>query len=150
MSILRYKQAIRALEKLAKSDVPKILPEAGEVAAITGVPTDALGQRVITIFSPARNPMQSGRGNTEWQGAFQRTWKLQLEPTQKWQNPYMGWTGTNDALEHVLRGPGMSFDTKDEAVSFCELRGWAYRVEEPPPVNDARPKRFLGYGDNFR
>lgn len=149
MSIVKLKEARRLLDQIMKREVGKAMAKPGEMAAVTGHPLSAFGNRVVTIYTPSRNPMQSGRANTNWQGAERGGWRLHLEPSTKWTNPLIGWTSTSDALEHVLRGPGMFFQSKDEAVQFCMVRGWPYRVEEPPPVSEERPKRYNSYGDNF-
>lgn len=149
MSIVKLKEARRIFDQLAKRQVPSVIPKPGELSAANGAPLSAFGDRVVTIYTPSRNPMQSGRANTDWKGAERGAWRLFLEPSTKWTNPLIGWTSTSDALEHVLRGPGMFFGSQDEAVKFCTLRGWPYRVEDPPPVNEERPKRYHSYGDNF-
>lgn len=149
MSIVKLKEARRLLEQLAKRQAPSVVPKPGELAAATGAPNTAFGDRVVTIYTPSRNPMQSGRAHTDWKGAEHGPWRLFLEPSTKWTNLLIGWTSTSDALEHVLRNTGMYFASKEEAVQFCTLRGWPYRVEEPPLVREDRPQRYHSYGDNF-
>lgn len=35
-------------------------------------------------------------------------------------------------------------------MAFCHRQGWAYDVAGEKAIGKQRPKRFLGYGDNFR
>jgi hypothetical protein len=87
------------------------------------------------IYKPARTAMQSGQANT-------KEWMLDYEPEQAPTiEPLMGWTSSTDMKQEVH----MSFDTKEEAVAFCERNGIPYQVfETKPPV---RPR--ISYSDNF-
>jgi hypothetical protein len=87
------------------------------------------------IYKPARTAMQSGTAKT-------KEWVLDYEPEQRRAiEPLMGWTSSGD-MKQQLRLP---FDTKDEAVAYCERNGIAYEVFESPP-----PKRLrIAYSDNF-
>ncbi|WP_374547767.1 NADH dehydrogenase ubiquinone Fe-S protein 4, partial [Rhodoblastus sp.] len=40
----------------------------------------------------------------------------------------------------------LTFDTREEAVAYCERNGIAYRVEEPQELK----RRIVSYSDNFR
>ena len=87
------------------------------------------------IYKPARTAMQSGTGNT-------REWVLDYEPEQpRAVEPLMGWTSSGD-MKQQLR---LLFDTKEEAVAYCERNGIAYEVFESPPVLRQR----ISYSDNF-
>jgi hypothetical protein len=87
------------------------------------------------IYKPARTAMQSGTGNAE-------EWVLDYEPEQPQEvEPLMGWTSSGD-MKQQLR---LYFDTKDEAVAYCERNAIAYEVFESTP-----PKRQrISYSDNF-
>ena len=67
----------------------------------------------------------------------------------RWENPLIGWTSTADPMDSVARAT-MNFYTQEEAEAFCLKHGWAFEVQAPKEQTEARPKRFLGYGDNFR
>ena len=44
------------------------------------------------------------------------------------------------------------FDSKEAAVAHAEKAGWEYEVVEHAPAVrgvEGRPKRFIGYGDNY-
>ena len=72
------------------------------------------------IYKPARTAMQSGHANT-------KEWVLNYEPEQApTVEPLMGWTSSGDMKQEVL----LSFDTKDEAIAYCEREGIAYQVFE--------------------
>jgi hypothetical protein len=87
------------------------------------------------IYKPARTAMQSGNANT-------KEWALDYEPEQpRTVEPLMGWTSSADMKQEVH----LSFDTKEEAIAYCERHGIACQVfESKPPV---RPR--ISYSDNF-
>jgi hypothetical protein len=87
------------------------------------------------IFKPAKNAMQSGTAKT-------REWQLDYEPEQpRAVEPLMGWTSSGDMKQQLT----LQFDTKDDAVAYCEREGIPYQVFEPKePV-----RRQAAYADNF-
>jgi hypothetical protein len=52
-------------------------------------------------------------------------------------------------MESVARST-LAFFSREEAEDFCQKHGWAYEVLPPKLQAEARPKRFIGYGDNYR
>jgi hypothetical protein len=87
------------------------------------------------IYKPARTAMQSGTGNT-------KEWVLDYEPEQPpVVEPLMGWTSSSD-MKQELR---LRFDTKEEAIAYCEREGIAYEVFDSTPSQ--RPR--ISYSDNF-
>jgi hypothetical protein len=86
------------------------------------------------IFKPAKNAMQSGRAQT-------KEWQLDYEPEPKAIEPLMGWTSSMDTQQQVT----LHFNTKEEAVSYCERKGIAYQVIEPKDS----VRRPAAYADNF-
>ena len=44
--------------------------------------------------------------------------------------PLMGWTSSGDMRQQVR----LRFETKEEAVAYCERHGIAYQVAEPKPA----------------
>jgi NADH dehydrogenase ubiquinone Fe-S protein 4 len=87
------------------------------------------------IYKPARTAMQSGQANT-------KEWALDYEPEQApTVEPLMGWTSSADMKQEVR----LSFDTKEEAIAYCERHGIAYQVFETKPLS--RPR--ISYSDNF-
>lgn len=87
------------------------------------------------IYKPARTAMQSGTAKT-------KEWVLDYEPEQpRAIEPLMGWTSSGD-MKQQLR---LSFDTKEEAVAYCERNGIAYELFESVPHR--RPQ--MSYSDNF-
>ncbi|MDC7785253.1 ETC complex I subunit [Rhodoplanes sp. TEM] len=90
---------------------------------------------IARIYKPARNAMQSGTAKT-------RHWVLDYEPDEpRHVEPLMGWTSSGDTRQQVR----MQFDTKEEAIAFCEQHGIAYQVLEPK----APSRRTIAYADNF-
>jgi hypothetical protein len=87
------------------------------------------------IFKPARTAMQSGNANT-------KDWVLEFEPEEpRTVEPLMGWTSSGDMRQQVK----LSFETKDEAIAYCERHGIAYQLFEPKPMQ----RRIASYSDNF-
>ncbi|MGC1778985.1 MAG: ETC complex I subunit [Xanthobacteraceae bacterium] len=87
------------------------------------------------IYKPARTAMQSGTAKT-------KEWVLDYEPEQpRAIEPLMGWTSSGDMKQQVR----LHFDTKDEAVAYCERNSIAYEVFES--VLHKRPR--ISYSDNF-
>ena len=87
------------------------------------------------IYKPARNAMQSGLGKA-------KDWLLTYEPEQPRSiDPLMGWTSSGD-MKQQLR---LQFDSKEDAVAYCERHGIAYEVFDSTPPE--RPR--IAYSDNF-
>ena len=51
---------------------------------LSGVPDEHLKPRMVRIFVPARNAMQSGSYKTH-------TWRIEFDTKERWENPLMGW-----------------------------------------------------------
>ena len=87
------------------------------------------------IFKPARTAMQSGTAKT-------KQWILEYEPEEPQAvESLMGWTSSGD-MKQQLR---LRFDSKEEALSYCERHGIAFQVFEPKEVD----RRLMAYSDNF-
>src|SRR3974390_1566418 len=87
------------------------------------------------IYRPARTAMQSGAAKT-------KEWGVDYEPGQpRAVEPLMGWTSSGD-MKQQLR---LQFDTKEEAIAYCERNAIAYQVFETPPWRRQR----ISYSDNF-
>jgi hypothetical protein len=90
---------------------------------------------VARIYKPAKTAMQSGSAKT-------RAWVLDYEPEEpRVVESLMGWTTSGD-MKSQLR---LTFDSKEEAVAYCERQGIPYQVfEAKEPA-----RRGLSYADNF-
>ena len=87
------------------------------------------------IYKPARTAMQSGAANT-------KNWVLDYEPEEpRVVEPLMGWTSSGD-MKQQLR---LCFESKEEAVGYCERHGIAYQISEPREP----ARRAMAYADNF-
>jgi hypothetical protein len=53
----------------------------------------------------------------------------------------MGWTSSGDMKQQVT----LRFDTKEEAVAYCERKGIPYQLLEPKEP----ARRQAAYADNF-
>ena len=87
------------------------------------------------IYRPAKTAMQSGKAKTE-------DWTLEFEPeSARLPDPLMGWAQSRD-MDGQVR---LSFETREEAVTYAQAHGIAFEVIEPPTV-----KRVIkAYADNF-
>lgn len=87
------------------------------------------------IYRPAKTAMQSGQAKT-------KEWTLDYEPDKPSEvEPLMGWTSSSDMNRQV----SLRFDTKEEAVAYCERHGIPYQVFEAKES----VRRGLSYADNF-
>ena len=87
------------------------------------------------IFKPAKNAMQSGRAKT-------REWQLDYEPEQpRAVEPLMGWTSSGDMKQQLT----LHFDTKEDAIAYCERNGIPYQLSEPKVT----ARKTISYSDNF-
>lgn len=87
------------------------------------------------IFKPARTAMQSGTAKT-------KEWVLEYEPEEpRAVEPLMGWTSSGDMKQQL----SLRFDSKDEAIAYCERHGIPCVVSEPKEPT----RRTITYADNF-
>jgi hypothetical protein len=87
------------------------------------------------IYKPTKTAMQSGTAKT-------KDWVLDFEPSEPRQvEPLMGWTSSGDMRSQVR----LRFETKDEAIAYCERHAIAFQVSEA----HERERRGLSYADNF-
>jgi hypothetical protein len=87
------------------------------------------------IYKPAKTAMQSGFANT-------KDWVLEFEPEEPRSiEPLMGWTSSGDMKQQVR----LFFDTREEAVAYCERHGIAYQAFDATPAR----RRIMSYSDNF-
>jgi ETC complex I subunit conserved region len=87
------------------------------------------------IYKPAKTAMQSGTAKT-------KSWVLDFEDSAPKQvEPLMGWTSSSDTRQQVR----LRFNSKEEAVAYCEHLGIAYRVFDPKMPK----RRVMAYADNF-
>ena len=59
------------------------------------------------------------------------------------------WTSTSDPLENVNRSHAMVFQTKEDAIAFCDKHGIEWSVREPNLPDKVRRGRYKQYGDNY-
>ncbi len=87
------------------------------------------------IFRPAKNAMQSGRGNTG-------IWLLEFEQqTPRGIEPLMGYTSSADMKQQVR----LEFDSSQSAIAYCEKNGIDYRLQLPKSAS----RRRTSYAENF-
>ena len=91
---------------------------------------------VARILETSRKTTQSGRAKAgKWTLEFER------QDGQR-HDPLTGWTGSADTRPQVR----LSFDSKDEAIAYCEKHGLDHHVIPAPPVS----LKIQAYADNFR
>ncbi len=90
---------------------------------------------IARVYKPARTAMQSGSANA-------KEWVLDYEPERpRTVEPLMGWTSSTDMKQEVR----LYFDSKDEAVAYCQRHGIPHQVFESKP----RARQRISYSDNF-
>ena len=90
---------------------------------------------VVRIYQPRKTAMQSGRART-------RLWVAEFEPGEpQIPDSLMGWTGRGDTRNQLC----MRFNSREEAVAFCEKQELDYQVIEPR----TRKPRPRSYAENF-
>ena len=90
----------------------------------------------VRIYKPSRNAMQSGKAGDHWVVEFEAT-------APRTADPLMGWTSSTDTRQQVR----LSFDTREEAIAYCEREGLAHIVLPEAPVARVIKK---SYSDNFK
>ena len=86
------------------------------------------------IYKPAKSAMQQGQSKQDW--------TLEYEPDEpRVIEPLMGWTSSGD-MKQQLR---LRFETKEEAVAYCERNGIAFEVFDSQLPQRSR----VAYADNF-
>merc|ERR1712226_1294061 len=105
-----------------------------DVALTSGMPEEERKERLVRIFKPAKNAMQSGTAGI-------KRWKIEFDNQQRWENNLMGWSSSADPLSNML----IDFATKEDAVAFAERHGWAYELEDPKE----RAPKTKSYALNF-
>lgn len=87
------------------------------------------------IYKPPKTAMQSGQAGT-------KDWLLEFEPEEpRTVEPLMGWTSSGDMKQQVK----LTFESKEDAIAYCERYGIAYQLFESEPVK----RRIMSYSDNF-
>jgi hypothetical protein len=87
------------------------------------------------IYKPSKTAMQSGFANT-------KGWVVDFDPElPRRVEPLMGWTSSGD-MRQQLR---LHFDSKEEAIAYCERHGIAYQLFETMIPK----RRVISYADNF-
>ena len=89
----------------------------------------------VRIYQPRKTAMQSGRARTKY-------WLVEFEPGARVKNDrLMGWTGAGDTRNQVQ----LRFETKEEAISFCEKNDLSYHLIMPK----SRTTKLKTYAENF-
>ena len=86
------------------------------------------------IYSPNKNPMQSGLSKTN-------KWVLDFLTKDPSINPLMGWESSNDTLSELK----LEFNTKESAIDYAKKNKIEYEIIEPKKRNVVKKS----YADNF-
>lgn len=105
-----------------------------DISPVTGIPEEHIKNRLIRIFKPARNTMQSGSANTHH-------WEMEFDTRERWENPLMGWSSSADPLSNLK----LSFASEAEAIAHCEKHGWQWYIDQPK----TKEPKVKNYGVNF-
>ena len=93
----------------------------------------------VLVSKPVPNAMQCAKMH-----AYDYWQITNVEQGERWSNQIMGYSSNRDANSNLK----IKFDTREEALAYCEKMGWAAEVEEP--THEARS--FHGeknYNHNF-
>ena len=86
------------------------------------------------IYVPAKSAMRSAPKTKSWVLDFEQASRKAVEPL-------MGWTSSADTRQQVR----LRFDSKEEAIAYCEREGIPHEVFE-----SKTPQRLrIAYSDNF-
>jgi NADH dehydrogenase (ubiquinone) Fe-S protein 4 len=98
------------------------------------MPDQERRERVVRIYKPAKNAMQSGTAGI-------KRWKIEFDNQQRWENNLTGWASTADPVSNTL----LDFADKEDAIAFAERHGWEYVLEDPKK----RAPKTKSYALNF-
>lgn len=134
MSVLRSSQIPRLLRAFSTeaNTSALITPTSAPLKVFAGGPPGHL-EKKVRVFKPANSVCQS-QPDTE-------RWRIDFGAREKWLNPLMGWTSTRDTDYQI--GMTLKFETKEEAIMYCDTEGWEYTIEEPRQPRK-RPKNYAG------
>jgi len=107
---------------------------AEDISLLTGMPEEHTKERLVKIYKPAKNAMQSGTNGI-------KRWKIEFDTRERWENNLMGWSSNADPLSNIQ----LDFATKEEAVAFAEKNSWQYVLEDPKE----RAPKAKSYALNF-
>jgi len=95
-----------------------------------------INQMQVTILKPTKSAMQSGKAKT-------KDWLVKVNPdqTNREVNELMGWISADNTLSQLE----FKFANKEEAIKFCETKGYDYEIIEPKTAT-LKPK---SYAANF-
>ncbi|GAA5906675.1 ETC complex I subunit [Sporobolomyces salmoneus] len=119
--------------------IPSERPEGHVVQAgvVSGAPVE-LHRRPVRIFRPTVPVTQSAKATSHH---WRVDWDI-LQGSGRWENPLMGWASSAD----YMQGTHVKFDSKTDAIAFCEKQGWEFYVQEPN-VQKFEPK---SYANNYK
>lgn len=109
-----------------------------EIQALTGMPKEQQN-RTVLIAPRQLKTLQSGDSQSyQWQ----LTWKN----GNRWNNPLMGWSSTNDPQAQVK----LSFDSEADAVAYAKKNGWKYELRgKHAEANENIEVGTMSYAHNF-
>ncbi|VDK60168.1 unnamed protein product, partial [Cylicostephanus goldi] len=92
-----------------------------EAADIGGRPPEHTEERTVIIYRAARESTQAAWNNT-------KTWHIEVDNRQRWENPLIGWASSGDPLSNISMS--LKFASKEDAIDFCKKNRWNYEVEK--------------------
>jgi len=112
----------------------------GYVYAISGIDPQLWKGRTVRVMKETRPVHMNGPG-------LHYGWRLVFDVKEKWANPLMGWTSGRDPLAQLVYQ--LKFDTKEQAVRYCEEHNVDYTVEEETVMTEDMIEQ-KSYADNFQ
>lgn len=91
-------------------------PEGGLVQAgvVSGAPEE-LFRRPVRVYRPAVPSTSSAKASSHH---WRIDWDI-LQGAGRWENPLMGWASSGD----YVQGTHVKFNSKEDAIHFCEKQG---------------------------
>jgi hypothetical protein len=156
-------KAVEQIKKLRQRFRPSATPQSlrkplpgmeplevsGDEWALSGLKREDNAREVfIEPVPPNPNFTEKGRSHI---------WRVRwLSTSEGWNNPLMGWWSSTDPYDNVY----LYFDSKEDAVNFCNSNGWQFHVSErrgllsPDEVPTPEQEEFesfinQSYSDNF-
>lgn len=78
---------------------------------MTGIPEEHIKGRLVRIFKPTRNTMQTGSANTHH-------WEMEFDTRERWENPLMGWSSRYVTHSRIHKFMKYTIDTKALSSTF--------------------------------
>ena len=109
------------------------VPVLKKVEILSQTPAPILS-RLVFIYQPCKNTMQSGQAEKEW--------KIDYDVSKRWENELMGWSSSADQVQALQ----LRFKSKEDAIEYCKKQGLEFRIQESKEATF----KVRSYAANFK